>query len=252
MTWKLILGDCKDMLATLDDASIDACITSPPYFNLRDYAQWDSYEAYLADMFTVITQIYRVLKPGRHLGWNIQAYLPSKIDGERWHLPLSADTIGLAYRTGFMLESTIIWNKTNGRTQRMFGSYPYPPSIIYTPTTEDIHIFRKPGKAAYDKTDKSKITLQEWKEWTKHIWDMPVDYTKHGHKATFPVQLPYRFIRLHSLVGDVVLDPFIGSGTTGIACAKCERSLLGIEKNEQYYKLAHGRISAAMAQGVMI
>lgn len=239
----IYLGDCKEVLRSFDDASLDAGVTSPPYYNLRAYSSWGSYSDYLVDMSLVMDQCFRVLKPGRHFAWNVQPHLPAKsADGSRWHYPLSSDIIRLAYNSGFMLESTIIWHKTNGCAQRMFGSYPYPPSIIYTCDTEDIHIFRKPGKAVYIKNDESRLTLEEWKDWTTHIWHMPVDYVKRGHTATFPLELPYRFIKLHSLAGDTILDPFTGSGTTGVACKRTNRNFVGIELNEEYHQLATRRL----------
>ncbi len=249
---QLIQGDCLEVLQTFSDESIDAGVTSPPYYNLRQYAQWKTYEAYLADMEFVMQQCARVLKPGRHFAWNVQAKMPDKRDGERWHYPLSADIVRMAYAAGLMLETTLIWHKTNGMAQRMFGSYPFPPSIMYTCDIEDIHIFRRPGKAEYIKTEDSKLTLDEWKEWTTHIWHMPMPTEKIGHNATFPFELPYRFIRLHTLVGDTVLDPFAGSGTTGIACAKTGRKFIGIERDATYYDLARRRIAAAESQLPML
>lgn len=243
----LYCGDCLDILPTLAAGSVDLTITSPPYLNLRAYSKWETYVDYLKDMASALHQCARVARPGRHVCWNVQPYLPDRRDGERWHYPLSSDIIRLAYDAGMMLESTITWHKTNAVCQRMFGSYPFPPTIIYTPNTEDIHIFRKPGNAEYTKTPDSKLTKQEWADWTTHIWDMPISYNKQ-HAATFPLELPLRLMRLHSLVGDTVLDCFAGIATTSVACVQTGRKFIGIEIDAGYFAIARKRIEAAQMQ----
>ena len=216
---------------------------------LNEVTGWISY---LNSVDKWFCELGRIIKSGRHVCWNVQPFLPSKLKKERYHQPLSADTIRIAYRHQFMLEHTIIWNKINAVCQRMFGSYPYPPTIIYTPNTEDIHIFRKIGKADLSsKTDESKITKQEWKEWTLTIWDMPIGYNTE-HTATFPKELPTRLIKLHSFVGDIVFDPFTGSGTTGVACVKTGRKFTGIEIDPEYVEIAKKRIEYALMQPRLI
>jgi len=246
---QLYCGDCLDILPTLEAGSVDLIVTSPPYWNLREYSHWPEYEHYLASLRQWVFLIANVVKDGRHFICNVQPYIPDKINGStRWHHPLSADLITLAYEYGFMLERTLIWHKTNSVAQRMFGSYPYPPTIMYTPTTEDIHVFKKLGKADLsNKTEASKITKQEWSEWTLPIWDLPIGYSK-KHPATFPLELPYRSVRLHSFVGDTILDPFMGSGTTGVACVKTGRNFIGIEIDPGYFAIAEKRIAEAKMQ----
>ena len=245
---ELHLGDCLDVMRGMADKSVDAVITSPPYFNLRDYAHWSSYEEYLSDVDCWFAELGRIVKDGRHVGWNVQPFLPTKLDSQRYHLPLSADTIRIAYKHSFMLEHTVTWHKTNSVCQRMFGSYPYPPTIIYTPNTEDIHIFRKLGKADLsNKSDDSKLSKDEWNEWTLSIWHLPIGYDKE-HTATFPIELPTRFIKLHSFVGDTILDPFMGSGTTGVACVQTGRNFIGIEIDPTYFAIAEKRIAEAQLQ----
>lgn len=248
MTYQIIHGDCLEVMAGMAAGSVDVVVTSPPYYNLRQYAQWSSYDVHLSAVDKWFAEMSRVIKKGRHVCWNIQPLVPDKIDGERYHLPLSADTISIAYRHCFMLEHTVIWRKTNAVCQRMFGSYPYPPTIIYTPNTEDIHIFRRNGKANLSgKSDESRLSLSEWDKWTLPIWDMPIGYSRE-HPATFPVELPMRCIRLHSFIGDTVLDPFCGSGTTGVACIQTGRNFIGIELDEGYAQIAERRCAIAEQQ----
>lgn len=249
---KIIPGDCLDLMSLLPTESVDMVMTSPPYWNLRDYSYWSTYDEYLESVHKWFVQISRVVKRGRHVCWNIQPYLPSKLNKERYHIPISADTIKIAYEYGFMLERTVIWNKTNATCQRMFGSYPYPPTIIYTPKIEDIHIFKKLGKANLDnKNDLSKLTLEEWSLWTLPIWDMSIGMDNkynnrkngnHHHNATFPEELPKRCISLHSFVGDIILDPFIGTGTTAKVAKRLGRHFIGFEIDERSISIANSRI----------
>lgn len=121
----------------------------------------------------------------------------------------------------------------------MFGSYPYPPTIILSGLTEDIIIFRKlRGKYKIDRSKKeeSKLVLKEWGEWALDFWQISTARSK-NHPAIFPEEIPHRLIKLHSFVGDTVLDPFAGSGTTGKAARKLNRNYILIEKDEDYYNL---------------
>lgn len=234
---------------TFADNSIDLVVTSPPYWNLRDYSFWETYDDYMEFIEICIAEISRVIKPGRHICWNVQPFLPDRVKGERYHRPVSADTTRIAYDSGLMLEQVIIWHKPNGHNQRMFGSYPNPPTIIYTPNYEDILLFRKIGKANLtNKSKGSELTLGEWKEWTLPIWTIPIDYRAFGHHAPFPVEIPRRCIKLHSFVGDTVLDPFMGSGTTIIAALNTERNAIGIEKDKDYFEVAQERIAKEAVQ----
>lgn len=245
----LYLGDCLEILPTLAAGSVDMTVTSPPYWNLREYSYWETYEGHLHSVDNWIAELSRAIKPGRHICWNIQHFLPDKRNGERYHRPLSADTTKAAYNHDLMLEYRVIWHKPNGHNQRMFGSYPNPPTIIYTPNYEDILIFRKFGQADLsNKTQDSQLTLDEWKEWTLPIWDIAVDYRAMGHPAQYPEELPTRCIRLHSFQGDTILDPFAGSGTTGVACVQTGRKFIGIEIEPKYFDIACKRIEKAQQQ----
>src|SRR3990167_2549835 len=116
---KITQANCVEFMEEIENNTIDLVVTSPPYYNLREYSQWNSYESYLDDIDRWFHHLGRVVKPGRHICWNIQRIIPDKRDKMRWHWPLSADTIHIAYDHGFMLDQTIIWNK-NTSNQRMF------------------------------------------------------------------------------------------------------------------------------------
>lgn len=244
---ELILGDCAEILPGLADKSVDVIITSPPYWNLREYSYWPTYEEYISDVNIWVRECARILKPGRHCFWVIPAKIPyppahSGLD-ERLYMPIFADTERIAADHGLICEYPIVWKKPHG-TQKMFGSYPYPPTIIHTPETERICVWRKPGK--YKKPSKeikeaSKFTKGEWSRYAEDLWEFPAE-TRSEHPAAFPLNLPLRILRFWSFVGDTVLDPFMGSGTTGVACIKLKRKFIGIELNEEYFNMARNNI----------
>ena len=235
-------GDSRFLSEYLSPNSIDLTVTSPPYYDLRE-CYWEDYAMYMSDMLIVLKHLFSVTKPGRHVCYVVQPWVPGKdSEGLRVHYPLEADLTVAAYSLGFELEAPLVWEKTNSTSQRMFGSYPYPPTTIYTPTSERILVFRKPGKVdTTNKDDKSLISYEEWDEWTKTTWYLPFVYNKQ-HSSTFNIEIPRRLIRLHSFVDDLVLDPFGGIFTTGLAALETGRNFLGIELLEEYCQIGIERL----------
>ena len=250
MSVELYLGDCLEVMRSMPDKSVDLCVTSPPYFNLRDYSTWDSYESYIANVGLWFEQIARIVKPGRYVFWNVQDSYPNRLfdkTAPRKHLPLSSDTIQQAIKF-INYESNIVWYKGKaGATQRMFGSYPYPPTLILSWLHENILVFRKEGKAEYTRNEESKLSKDTWVDLTNSIWEFRPE-TSSDHSAPFPVALPTRAITGWSLVGDTILDPFMGSGTTGVACVQTGRNFIGIEIDPTYFAIAERRIKEAQLQ----
>lgn len=242
-------GDCIEVMREcLPDESVDLIVTSPPYWNQMDYSHWPAYLDYLHTIEGVIWQCFRVLKPGRHCFWVIPDKLPwpPKESGkdERLYLPVYADTERAAARCGFVCKFPIVWYKKHG-TQKMFGSYPYPPTIIPTPMTERICIWRKPGKPAPGKrTEENKIEKMQWIEWACDVWDIPPD-SDPDHPAVYPLTIPIRVIKLWSFQGDLVLDPFCGRGTTGRASMYLLRRFYGIDINEKYARISEFNVRLA-------
>ena len=233
---KLILGDCIKEMQELAPESIDLIVSSPPYYNLKDYSMWNKYEDYLLDMAKCFKEFDRILNKGRHVCWNIQDNIPEPSKNHRHYYALMPDTIKIAQGFGFEWERNIIWEKHHA-TQVMFGSYPYPPNMIYSCTTESICIFRKPGKTDLtNKTEKSKVDRKEWNVYKNNVWTIkPI--SNPNHPAPFPKELPIRLIKMHSFVNDIVLDPFGGIFTTGVACKEFHRRFIGIEKNKDYFEI---------------
>ena len=244
---------CEMVMAKIPTSSVDLIITSPPYWNQRAYSFWPKYVDYIQSVLDWIGECARVLKPGRHCFWVIPDKLPwpPRENGtkERLYMPIYADTERIAAMNGLVCKFPIIWKKPHG-TQKMFGSYPYPPTIIHTPMTERICVWRKPGKPDLSsKGDESRLTKEQWVQWAQDLWEIAPE-THIDHPAPFPLEIPQRIITLWSFVGDTVLDPFMGSGTTGVACIHAGRRFIGIELDPSFYALASQRLEAAQANGV--
>jgi len=237
---ELILGDCVQVMSNMKNESIDLVVTSPPYFNLREYSHWNNYENYLDFIESVFNELSRILKNGRFVCWNIQDNLPNPTETGRKYFALMPDTVKIAQKFDFEWECNVLWNKQNA-TQIMLGSYPYPPTMIYRQITESICIFRKHGKADLShKKESDKIDKETWANYTKIIWNISAQ-TKSYHPAPFPEEIPKRLITLHSFSGDIVFDPFVGSGTTCKVARELKRNSIGIEIHEPYYEIAKKR-----------
>jgi len=241
----------------MPDDCVDLIVSSPPYFNLREYSQWETYEDYIIFIYEVAFNLHRILKPGRSLFWNIQDSYPKPLinKDQKGSLALSADTIKKFQSAGFTYECNIVWYKgKGGATQRMFGSYPYPPTFLISKQHENILFFRKsPGfKIPISRQkEESLITKQEWVQYTNSLWEFnPETHESQyqlSHPAVFPTELPYRCIKLWSFIADTIFDPFIGSGTTATVAKGLKRNFIGIEINPDYCKIAEERLS----QGVL-
>lgn len=233
--------DCLETMKRMPDGFVDLVVSSPPYFNLRDYANWETYESHLNSVSAWFSAMFRVLKQGRHIAWNIQDNTPEPTKNGRHYYALMPDTIKIAQNFGFEWDRNIIWSKNNA-TQVMFGSYPYPPNMIYSTVTESICIFRKPGKTDLsNKSDESKVPQKEWNYLKNNLWTF-TPQTKSSHPAPYPIELPTRVIKMHSFVGDTVYDPFMGSGTTARACKDLNRNYIGSEISKEYCDIAEERL----------
>jgi site-specific DNA-methyltransferase (adenine-specific) len=236
---KLIIGNCVEMKEIVDD-SVHLVVTSPPYFNAPfDYkGLFKNYDQYLGVLKKVSKELYRVLKEGRIVVINIDDML---VDGEKF--PIVADATKIFLETGFRYRDRIIWKKPDGylRISKRSGvllQNPYPMYFYPDNLLESILIFQK-GKFDYHSISKevreaSKINVKEFSEnkWYMTLWEMTnvlPGSELEKEIAAFPEELPYRIIKLFSYVGETVLDPFCGSGTTMKVARKLGRNSIGIE-----------------------
>lgn len=233
---------CEDFLKqTLDKNSVDLVVTSPPY-NLDiaydSYKDGDSYGDYLLFSRNWLKEAYRVLKNDGRLCLNIP--LDKNKGGQQ---SVTADLTRIAKIAGFKYHSTIIWNEGNISRRTAWGSYlsasaPY----VIAPVETIIVLYKKSWKK--ENRGISDTTKDEFISWTNGLWTFNGESKKRvGHPAPFPLELPKRCIKMFSYVGDVVLDPFLGSGTTLIASYNLNRKGIGVEIDKKYFKLAIERLN---------
>ncbi|WP_299238706.1 DNA methyltransferase [Sulfurihydrogenibium sp.] len=252
---KLYIADSRSM-EEVEDESISLIITSPPYWHIKDYGvenqigYGQTLHDYLKDLYRVWLECFRVLKPGRRLCINVgDQFARSVIYGRYKVIPIHSEIISQCEKIGFDYMGSIIWQKkttmnTTGGAVVM-GSYPYPPNGLVEIDYEYILIFKKPGgkeKIAKDIKEKSKLTKEEWKEYFSGHWRFGGE-KQINHEAMFPEELPKRLIKMFSFVGETVLDPFVGSGTTLKVANFLQRNAIGYEINEKFLDIIKQKIS---------
>lgn len=228
----------------LPDNSIHLMVTSPPYNVGKEYDRNLTLSEYREFLKRVWKETYRVLVPGGRVCINVANL------GRKPYVPLHSFIIEDMLDIGFLMRGEIIWNKgTSASPSTAWGSW----LSAKNPTLRDIHeyilVFCKDTFKRENKKRKSTISREEFLEFTKSVWTFPaVSAKKIGHPAPFPVELPYRCIQLYTFEGEVVLDPFMGSGQTAIAAIKTGRQYMGYEISEEYVKLAEKRIKESLLE----
>jgi len=245
---KLIFGDAENM-KELEDGSVHLVVTSPPYFNAPfDYPDlFESYDAYLSKMRKIAKELRRVVAEGRIVCIVCDDTL---INGRKY--PVVADLTKIYIEEGFIYRDKIIWIKPEGyiRISRRSGvilQHPYPMYFYPDNIQETILIFQN-GKFDYRKIpkeikEKSKIDVKEYQQnkWYLTTWNitnvLPLRNRIEEGIAAFPEEIPYRLIKLFSYVGETVLDPFMGSGTTNKVAAMLGRNSVGYEIDLELYEV---------------
>ncbi|HBI23162.1 MAG TPA: DNA methylase N-4 [Nitrospiraceae bacterium] len=252
----IITGDSRYM-SEIKDEIVHLIITSPPYWQLKDYGNGDqigfndSYEDYINNLNLVWKECYRVLHEGCRLCVNIgDQFARSVYYGRYKIIPIREEIIKFCETIGFDYMGAVIWQKvttcntTGGAT--IMGSFPYPRNGIIKLDYEFILIFKKlgvPPKVSKDVKEKSKLTTEEWNEYFNGHWNFPGE-KQDKHLAMFPEELPKRLIKMFSFVGDTVLDPFLGSGTTCLAARKLNRNSIGYEINKDFLSVIEQKLRA--------
>jgi len=233
---------CKtsEQMDELPDSSVHLMVTSPPYNASKDYDQDLSLDEYLNLLKNVWQETYRVLVPGG------RACINTANLGRKPYIPLHKYLIEIMIDLGFLMRGEIIWDKGSSASQSTaWGSWQSASNPVLRDVHEYILVFSKNTFKREQGDKENTIGRDEFLEWTKSVWTFPaVSAKKVGHPAPFPEELPRRLIQLYSYRGDVVLDPFAGSGTTCLVAALEERRFIGYEINEQYVELARERIAA--------
>lgn len=250
MLSKVIFGDSEEVLKSFSDNSIHLIVTSPPYYTMRNSIVWKSYDEYLDKMKRIFTECFRTLKEGRVCIVNVCDYL---LNGTKY--PIPADFIRILTSIGFNYEDDIIWvkplgvGKNNGSGKRAGNFVKLGFPLYFKPNNryEHILIFRK-GKLDFKQfQNKEKVDYREFKNFLSDIWEFSTAIRNQWnvskmHVAEFPEKLPFLCISLYSLKDEIVLDPFLGSGTTMKVAKLLGRSSIGIEINQEYAEMIKEKV----------
>jgi len=240
---KLILGSAENM-KEIPNNSIHLMITSPPYNVSKEYDDDLSLKEYLQLLENSFKETYRVLVNGGRACINVANL------GRKPYIPLSDYISKIMLEIGFNMRGEIIWNKAaSASPSTAWGSWQSAANPILRDVHEYILIFSK-GDYKREKGDKeNSISKEQFMELTKSIWTMNAESARRiGHPAPFPEELPFRLIQLYSFKGDIILDPFMGSGTTAVSALKTDRKFVGYEISKEYNDLAEKRIEPLIKQ----
>lgn len=240
---------CKssENMYELPDRSVHLAVTSPPYNVGKEYDGDLTLEQYRSLLQRVFAELFRVLVDGGRACINVANL------GRKPYIPLHSYVIQDILAAGFRMRGEVIWNKgSSAGTSTAWGSW----QSASNPTLRDVHeyilVFSKGEFSRKAGAKKSTISKAQFLQYTKSVWNFPAESARRvGHPAPFPIELPYRCIQLYTFVGDVVLDPFCGVGTSCVAALQAGRNFVGYETNEEYVRAAGKRIGESMQKGNM-
>ena len=242
-----ILCKSSEFMTELPNDSVHLMVTSPPYNVGKEYDENLSLEEYREFLKQVFKETYRVLVPGGRACINVANL------GRKPYLPLHSYIIEDMHDIGFMMRGEILWDKgTSVSPSTAWGSYLKANNPVLRDIHEYILVFCKNSfthSNPYNR--KSTIEKEEFLEFTKSVWKFPAERaTKVGHPAPFPVELPYRLIQLYTFEGEVILDPFAGSGSACIAALKTKRKYVAYDIDQKYCDLAERRIKQYLQEQI--
>lgn len=233
-----IFTHSSEQMPELPDNSVHLMVTSPPYNVSKDYDENLSLNEYLALLERVLTETKRVLVDGGRVCVNIANV------GRKPYIPLTMYVNQIMLDLGFLMRGEIIWDKSASSGVSMaWGSYKSASNPVLRDTHEYILVFSKGDFKREKKGKKDSICKENFIQWSKSIWHFnAVSARKIGHPAPFPVELPKRLIEFYSFENDIILDPFMGSGTSAVAALQLGRKFVGYEINADYVSLANKRL----------
>lgn len=248
---KIHLGKCDDILPTIPFNCVDMVITSPPYnvdlgrnkFKHDSYDEYEDnlpYDKYLDWMETIFRECYRVLKPGGRICINVG-------DGQNGKIPTHADfIIRMRDKVGFMMITTLIWNKGQISNRCSWGSYCSPSNPSFPCPFEYIIVMAKETYSHEGNKENIDVSPQEFQDQSLSLWEFPPEtqmMAKYNHPAVFPKQIPRRLMKQLTYKNDIILDPFSGSGTTCCVAKDINRRFIGIEMSKKYHEISLNRLS---------
>jgi DNA modification methylase len=249
---QIIKGDCSETLKSFEPNSIHLTCTSPPYYNARDYSNWPDYESYLKFLEDTFTEVFRITKEGRMCVVNISPIIVprEKRSMESSRIAIPYHFFSLMEKIGWKYLDDIIWIKPEGAApNRNGGFFRHRKPVAYKPNivTETIFVFQKPSSNLIDKIVRSydgdilESSLVADGYERSNVWKFNPE-TRSKHSAPYPEDLTERVVSYYSYVGDMVLDPFMGSGTTAVTCKKLGRNYIGCELHDEYIEMANERL----------
>ncbi|WP_323676870.1 site-specific DNA-methyltransferase [Halorubellus sp. PRR65] len=253
----------------MSDETVQLTITSPPYNLGKDYDEAGDDRRPIAEwrelMDDVIRELFRATAPDGKVCINIAASFDSEGDGRYRRVPLRSHVMELCRDAGFDFLDEFAWIKdqyTSHGDGALLGSYPYPTNVPVNQRHEYILVFRKYVSEEYherrdlppvdsERRRASKLTNDEWREYAQSVWELPRPSpdVETDHPAVFPLELPRRLIALYSFAGDLVLDPFVGTGTTAVAAKQTGRDYVGFDQNQSYIATARQRLDTSTDDG---
>jgi len=250
-------GDARE-LDWIPSESVHLVVTSPPYWTLKEYPLHEGqlgliadYDAFHDELEKVWRHCLRVLVPGGRLVCVVgDVCLSRRRHGRHMVMPMHADIVVRARKLGFDNLTPIFWYKIANANYEVengssFLGKPYEPNAIIKNDVEFILMLRKAGgyrQPTEEQREASKLSKEEYQEWFQQVWNgLMGESTKH-HPAPYPEELAYRLVRMFSFVGDTVLDPFMGTGSTLLAAARCGRNSIGVEVEPAYVKMSRERL----------
>ena len=228
----------SEQMSEIPDSSIHLMVTSPPYNAKKEYDDDLSLDEYRELLRAVFAETYKKLVTGGRACINIANL------GRKPYIPLHSCIIEDMLDIGYYMRGEIIWDKAaSAGSSTAWGSWLSAANPVLRDVHEYILVFSKDSFSRQRNDKENSICKEDFLEWTKSVWTFPsVSAKRIGHPAPFPEELPHRLIQLYTFVGDVVLDPFCGSGTTCLSAVKAGRHYVGYDIEGEYIKLANERI----------
>jgi len=252
---EIICDNCAKSLKFIPNDLIDLTFTSPPYYNARDYSTWPTYSEYLLFLDDIFVSIFKITKEGRLCVVNLSPVIVPRLkrSSESTRLPIPFHFLNIMEKIGWKYLDDIVWLKPEGASlNRNGGFFQHRQPVAYKPNlvTETIFVFQKPANFLIDKIvrsykgkikDESLVKDNNYER--TNVWKINPE-TQSNHPAPFPLDLAKKVISYYSYVDDVVLDPFLGSGTTAVAAKLLNRKCIGIEIHQKYIDMTKKRLEA--------